>query len=263
MRLATSQQGVITRAPSIVRIVIPETRTIVRPLGTRVTRRRSVELAKRRGLPVTSVRQTVLDLSAQPGFTLDEAAALLGRAAQRQLLKPEQLLEALHAAWHHPQTGPLQRVCADAIAGVESTLESRILITVIRAHGLDGFALQVPLDATGPDSTRGSRVTRPDSTRPVERNDLRNVHLGIRIEADGVAWHRDTFHEDRRRDRRAAAAADLTVRLTWDAAERPCEAALDLALAMTHRGWTGAPTACGRSCEIPRRWAAQQGPAAS
>ena len=239
--------GLESKAPSILRIAVPTGRTVVRPRGARIVRRRWLEVVKRKGIPVTSVRQTVLDLTAQPGFTLDETSALLGRAAQRQLLKPDPLLEALETYWHHPMRDRLRRACTDAVEGVESSLESRILSTVIRAHGLSGFALQVPLDAT----------------TTSERNDLRHVLLGIRVECDGVEWHRDSFHEDRRRDRKAAAAGDVTVRVTWDAAERPCEVALDLALTMTHRGWTDAPSACGPSCDVPQRWAAQTGHVAS
>lgn len=282
--------GLDSKAPSILRIAVPEGRTIVRPSGTRVVRRRTLKVVKRKGLLVTTVAQTVLDLTAQPGFTPDETSALLGRAAQRQLLQPDPLLKALEAYWHHPMADLLRRACADAVEGVESPLESRILRTVIRAHGLSGFALQVPLDANGAsgpgtdtmsaDSTgtaTGPAATGTDApgpaatgavsahTRngPAERNDLRNVLLGIRVEGDGLEWHRDTFHEDRRRDRKAAAAGDVTVRVTWEAAERPCEVALDLALTMTHRGWAGAPTACSPSCEVPQLWADQTGRAAS
>ncbi|WP_256840897.1 type IV toxin-antitoxin system AbiEi family antitoxin domain-containing protein [Ornithinimicrobium cryptoxanthini] len=275
--------GLESKAPSMLRIAVPEGRTVVRPRGARIVRRRSLEVVERMGMCVTSVRQTVLDLTAQPGFTLDETSALLGRAAQRQLLKPDSLLKALEDYWHHPMADRLRRACADAVEGVESSLESRILRTVIRSHGLSGFALQVPLDVTRtsvaetdarPAGTMGTHspawpaitmgtpipgagTSRADTTNgPTERNDLRNVLLGIRVEGDGVEWHRDSFHEDRRRDRKAAAAGDLTVRVTWDAAEQPCEVALDLALTMTHRGWTGAPSACGPSCDLPQRWAA-------
>lgn len=289
--------GLEAKAPSMLHLAIPHERTITRPPGTRIKRRRSVEITMRQGYPVTSVRQTVLDLTAQPGFTVDETAALLGRAAQRRLLEPTNLLEALASYWHHPMTDQLRRACADATAGVESSLESRILRRVIQPHGLSGFALQVPLDATAGDTAatvaevaRGvarahgadadPSLLRPDPApdpasgaesqggaaeeivrqrRHVERNDLRNRQLGIRVEGDGVEWHRDTFHEDRRRDRKAAAAGDLTVRVTWDAAEKPCEVALDLALAMTHRGWRGVPTACGPACAVPQRWAAETG----
>ncbi|MCK0113381.1 type IV toxin-antitoxin system AbiEi family antitoxin domain-containing protein [Ornithinimicrobium sp. F0845] len=269
--------GLEPKAPSMLHVAIPEERTIVRPTGTRVTRRRAIEVVKRKNFPVTSVRQTVLDLTAEPGFTLDETAALLGRAAQRQLLLPDQLLDALDAYWNHPLADVLRRACADAADGVESSLESRILRTVIRAHGLPGFALQVPHDDEGVAATHGAAPNSGAHTtdvgvisrnitgsRPrVERSDLRNAAHGIRIEGDGLEWHRDTFHEDRRRDLKAAAAGDLTLRITWAAAEQPCEVALDLALTMTHRGWTGVPTACGPSCDVVDRWAAETGRAAS
>ncbi len=266
--------GLMDRPPSVLWVAIPERRTIVRPAGTRVIRRRCVEVVQRSGLPLTSVRQTVLDLTAMPGFTLDETAALLGRAAQRGLLVPQALLEALDTYRRHPLDAPLRRACADAADGVESALESRILRNVIRAHGLSGFALQVPVavgataaPSTGLGASGGTGTpARPHSGAPglfLPRNDLRNLDLGIRIEADGVAWHADRFHEDRRRDRKAAATGDLTIRVTWDAAERPCEVALDIACAMTHRGWQGTPTPCGPACDVPRRWASSTGRAAS
>lgn len=256
--------GLEEKAPSILRLSIPPERTIVRPLGTRVVRRRRVEATKRQGLPVSTVRQTILDLTAQPGFTLDETAALLGRAAQRELLAPEPLIEALDESWHHPMDALLRRACDEAAEGVESSLESRILRAVVRAHGLPDFALQVPLGPAGSDPPVQHPSADPAGAGPkISRSDLRNAALGIRIEGDGVAWHGDTFHEDRRRDRKTAAAGDLTVRVTWVAAERPCEVALDLALTMTHRGWNGVPSACGPSCEVVDLWAATTGRVAS
>lgn len=261
--------GLEATRPSVLWIGVPEGRTISRPQGTRVFRRRQLEVVKRKGLRVTSVRQTVLDLTAVAGCTLDEAAALLGKAAQRQLLDPAGFMELLDARRSHPMAGPLRRACADAAAGVESSLESRILHHVIEAHGLGGFELQVPIDdgasrddgAPGPGTSTSAE--EPASSRG-PRSDLRNRALGIRVEGDGLAWHgADRFHEDRRRDRRAAAAGDVTVRVTWGAAERPCEVALDLACAMTHRGWDGAPTACGASCDVPEQWTARTGREAS
>lgn len=276
--------GLDTAKPSILWIAVPEARTIVRPTGARVVRRRQFEVARRKGMAVTTVRQTVWDLTAQPGFTLDETAALLGRAAQQDLLDPDALLQLLDARGHHPMSGQLRRACADAGEGVESSLESRILHRVIRAHGLAGFELQVPVDtgppedelpveASGAERDRGGAVPGPAVPGPAvtgparrrrQRNDLRNRGLGIRVEGDGVAWHGgDRFHEDRRRDRQAAAAGDVTVRVTWDAVEEPCEVALDLACTMTHRGWDGTPTRCGPSCDVPEQWAARTGRQAS
>ncbi|WP_109472215.1 type IV toxin-antitoxin system AbiEi family antitoxin domain-containing protein [Ornithinimicrobium cavernae] len=262
--------GLEPRRPSVLSLAIPSRRTVVRQPGLRVVRRRRVEVVRHRRLPITSVRQTVLDLTAQPGFTLDETAALLGRASQRNLLDPAALLELLDAQWHHPMAGRLRRACADAVEGVESPLELRVLRGVIRGHGLAGFELQVPHDDQDPpvsglhvaatanrDGESGHRgLGVAGGRRHVRRSDLRHRALGIRVEGDGLAWHGgDRFHEDRCRDREAAAVGDVTVRVTWDAAEDPCQVALDLACTMTHRGWTGVPTRCGTSCDVPERWA--------
>ncbi|MCK0113351.1 hypothetical protein MWU75_14470 [Ornithinimicrobium sp. F0845] len=278
--------GLEKSQPAMLTVSVPAERTVKRQPGFRVMRRRRVEVVRRKRLPVTSIRQTVLDLTAQAGFTLDDTAALLGRAAQKNLLEPSALLELLDAQHGHPMSNRLRAACADAAEGVESSLESRILRHVIRAHGLPGFRLQDPLDVQDQldDDSRtpstSTDVRPPDATenrsapggapddgvsaggRRVRRCDLRNRALGIRIEGDGVAWHGgDRFHEDRRRDRQAAARGEMTLRVTWDAAEDPCQVALDVASTMAHRGWDGVPTPCSPACDILEQWSARTQPA--
>lgn len=140
-RAAAYLWGLERSAPSILWVSIPHSRTVVRPVGTRITRRRRWESTTRRGLRVTTVAQTIVDLTAQPGCTLDEAVALLGRAAQQDLLDPSALQAALKGARQHPIRGETLLLYQDIERGVESALELRVVRDVLVAHGLSGFDL--------------------------------------------------------------------------------------------------------------------------
>lgn len=228
--------GLESRPPPVIRVAVPATRTVTRPPGLRVVRRRSYEVASRRNLLVTTVAQTLLDLTAEPGCSIDETVALLGKAVQRKLTTVDVIATALDARPRHPQRRLLAQVIEDVRTGVESALEGRVLTNVIRAHGLPGFVLQVPADDSG------------------HRRDAVNDEFGVVVEADGQVWHDSArFGPDRSRDRQTAAEGKVTLRVTWaDATYGACWAAVDIGRTLRSRGWTGVPVACSPTCPVNR-----------
>lgn len=102
-----------SREPPVIRLVVPAGRAVRRPSGVRVWRRRRAATTTRRRLQVTTVTQTVLDLTAEPGCTPDDMATLVGRAVQRSAVGVEELRLALGATRAHPQRGLLSLVLGD------------------------------------------------------------------------------------------------------------------------------------------------------
>lgn len=221
--------------PPVIAVGVPHHRRVVRVVGTRIRRRRRLETVEVRRLPVTPMAQTVIDLAAEPGWTVDEAVALAARAAQRGKVTGQQLLAELEPRTRHPHKQVLQLAFGDIDEGVQSTAEWRFVHAVQRAHGLPELRRQ-----TG--AADGGAC------------DFRSVEHGVIIEIDGQWWHAgERFGKDRKRDRRAARLGDLTLRAGWyEVTVEPCELALDIGLTLQQRGWTGRVSPCGGACAVNR-----------
>lgn len=219
--------------PPVIAVGIPHQRRAVRVAGTRIRRRRRLNTVEVRRLPVTPAAMTVIDLAAEPGWTVDDAVAIAARAAQRRELTGQQLIAELELRARHPHRKVLRLAFGDIGSGIQSTAEWRFAEAVQRAHGLPELRRQ-----TG--AADGGAC------------DFRSVEHGVIIEIDGQWWHAgERFGKDRKRDRRAARQGDLTLRAGWyEVTLEPCELALDIGLTLQRRGWTGRVTPCGASCTV-------------
>jgi hypothetical protein len=162
------------------------------------------DVATLRGIPITAVARTLVDL----------AAVLTPGALERAVHQAEvlQLLDAaaVHAALARQPTGRgtgrLRGVLAEPSPGItRSALEERFLALCRRA-GLPRPRLNLHL---------------PTDDGLIEVDACwRSMRLVV--ELDGAAAHRTrrAFHDDRRRDFALAAEGYLVVRLTWDRVTR-------------------------------------------
>ncbi|WP_122263001.1 hypothetical protein [Ornithinimicrobium cerasi] len=234
--------GLGDREPQILTLAEPwEKHRSGRLPGVRVRRRRRMSTARRYGIPVTSAAQTVLDVLALPGRTLDDDVALVTRAVSRGHVTVGSLRAELRHHPQHPRRSTLAEVLTAAAEGFESVAEVRYVDRVERPHGLPSMERQVPVDG----SAAGGRVRRLD---------FKDRERGIGMEIDGELYHRGRQVRDRGRDREVAGTGEVTLRAGWfEVTERPCELAVDVALVQIARGWQGRPRACGPTCPVGRQ----------
>lgn len=237
--------GLGDREPQILTIAEPwEKHRSGRLRGVRVRRRRRLSTSRRYGIPLTSAAQTVLDVLALPGRTLDDDVALLTRAMSRGHVTVESLLAELGHHPHHPRRSTLAEVLTVAAEGFESVAEVRYVERVERPHGLPPMERQVPIDGSTDGSAGGGRVRRLD---------FKDRERGIGMDIDGQLYHRGRQVRDRGRDREVAGNGEINLRAGWfEVTERPCELAVDVALVQIARGWQGRPLACGPTCPVGR-----------
>lgn len=227
--------GVTDQAPQVIWVAIPWERRVIRAVGTRIRRRRALSTRTVRNLPVTTVEQTVLDLSDEPGWTSEESVALVTGACQKGKTSAEALGSELSGRKRHAHRALINVVLANVSYGIESVGEFYLLDRVVRAHGLPMPVCQAPTGDGG-------------------RRDFEWVAFGVVGEFDGRQWHDgQAFQRDRRTDRRAAREGKVTLRATWlDVTTDACDLAVDVALTLWQRGWTGSPTPCSPTCPVGR-----------
>lgn len=227
----------VDRPPPGLVILVPRTRRVrAHPPRLQVQHRRLVAPTRVNGIPVTTVEDTVLDLGGIRGAEADEVIAHAARAVQRKLTTPDRIVAALSARGRYPHREALSLALGDVRAGAESVLEVGFLRGVARRHGLSTFRMQVPDQGHGRDI----------------RRDFLEDETKVIVEVDGVLGHvGEGMWRDRRRDRTAARDGWLSLRCGWvDVRHRPCDLALDIALTMRSRGWTGRPKPCGPACAV-------------
>lgn len=232
--------GMSQTRPQMIHVAVPHERRPLRAVGMRVSRRRQLISAQRRGFPVTSAAQTLVDnVHRQAGP--DDAVALLARAVQRGVILPAEVVPAL-AGRRVRHRKALLGALVEVTDGAESLVEARLVTDVIRAHGLPELTRQVPLPAANPEE------------RPAGRRDGEFVGYRVGFEVDGRAYHAgEAFHSDRRRDRRALGSGVLTVRAGGsEILTTPCEVALDTARVLRRAGWRGMPYGCSARCPVGR-----------
>ncbi|QFG69282.1 type IV toxin-antitoxin system AbiEi family antitoxin domain-containing protein [Ornithinimicrobium pratense] len=239
--------GLHPNPPQILTLAEPDAthrRSSLRGVHTR--RRRRLTTTLRHQVPVTSLGQTLLDVLALPGTTLDDALALVTRAVSTRRIAVPQLREELRHHPRHPRREVLKEVLAAAENGLGSVAEARYVRDVEQAHGLPPMERQVPMD--GPQAVADGRSRSLD---------FKDRGRGLGLEIDGDLFHSTRQLQDRGRDREAAGKGEVTIRAGWvEVVVRPCELAADVAAAQRARGWAGQPRACGRDCRLPRdpRW---------
>lgn len=231
------------RQPQILTLAEPtHTHRTGRLPGVRVRRRRRLTVERRYGIPVTSAAQTVLDVVALPGRTPADDMALITRAVSRRRVTVAELREELVRHPRHPRRETLREVLAAAAEGLGSVAEARYVDRVERPHGLPRMTRQAPLDGPAALADGRSRLL-----------DFRDKERGLSLEIDGELWHRERQLLDRGRDREVAGRGEVTLRAGWiEVMDRPCELAVDVALAQIARGWSGRPVPCATGCAVAR-----------
>jgi very-short-patch-repair endonuclease len=153
------------------------------------------DVVLRRGIPVTSILRTTIDLGSRP--PLEEAVVAVDMALQRRLVELAHLREYVET---HSRRGVvhLRRAVELAEPSSESAMETRLRLLLVLA-GLPRPRAQVPLHDEG-----GRFLGRPDLYYPEQR-------LGL--EYDG-ATHRNSLVEDNRRQNRLQDAGYRLLRFT-------------------------------------------------
>jgi hypothetical protein len=165
--------------------------------GVRVHRRTGLlpsELTRRNGIPVTSRVCTLIDLASRVPRRQVEAA--INEADKRDLIRPDELRQALDASPSRPGTGVLREMLdRRTFALTDSDLERRFLPLVRRAG--------LPLPETGR-YVSGFKV------------DFYWPDLGLVVETDGLRYHRTPAEQarDRLRDQAHTAAGLVPLRFT-------------------------------------------------
>jgi very-short-patch-repair endonuclease len=179
--------------------------------GVRV-RRGPIEPADRathRGIPVTAVPRTLIDLAAD--LPLDDLARACHEAGVRYRTTPAQVAAALaRRAPNTPGVGKLRQIFAGDARVTLSALERRFL-ELLRDNGL-------PL----PQTNRPAGAHRVDCRWPERR---------LIAELDSYRFHhsRHAWEQDRRRERDARARGDEHRRYTWaDVYEQPAQMLAEL-----------------------------------
>jgi very-short-patch-repair endonuclease len=162
--------------------------------GITIHRRRSFEVTKHRGIPVTTVACTIADVAGDlPDEELERA---INEAANRDLTDPERLRDAIAEMGARPGARRVLRLLDRDTYVVTDTRLEQHLLRIARRAGLPPPSAQHRLP--------GGRV------------DLHWPGLGLIIEADSLRYHRTPAQQraDRLRDQRNAAAGLVTLRFT-------------------------------------------------
>lgn len=168
-----------------------------RPRGVKVHRCRTLTRAdgkRRRGIWVTSVARTLLDIA--PAYGERRLRRIVNDALVADLLLPSALEELLQRCPTHPATKRLRPFVDDLDEPTKSELEDAFA-EFVRRHGL-------------PTPRTNFRVAGVERDIVFERE-------RVIVELDGWRYHRSraSFEGDRERDTVALAAGFVTVRLTW------------------------------------------------
>lgn len=181
----------------------------------------------------TRIEETVLDLiELAPDF--DAAFTWLSAACSGRQVMPDQIRAAMARRSKMRWRADVLEALADVADGIHSNLERRYYRDVERAHGLPKAERQVRI-------SQGGRSAYLDNLY---------ADFGVASELDGGAWHPEGERwRDIRRDNYAARSGIITLRYNWaDVTDRPCQVAIEVALVLLQRGWTGTLRACGPTC---------------
>ena len=203
------------RSPSLPEVLTTRYR---RPTGLTVTRCRSIDPRDRsvwRGVPVTTVPRTLVELAA----VLDpsDLARAFHEAAVRHRVKPGAVERILARRHNWPGARELLRVLGGDEPVSLSRLESSFIAAVRRAR--------LPL----PEANRLTDGRYVDCRWPAYR---------LTVELDSYRYHdtRDAWEQDHEREREARARGDEFRRYTWrDVVERPERMLADLRALLTRQ----------------------------
>lgn len=175
--------------------VLARTERLVEGVGVRRSRAIAQEVASGfRGIPVTSVARTVVDLAAQ--LSLADLARAWHEACVRYRTTPANVEAVLHRRPNAPGSRNLRRILHGEVRVTLSALESRFLRLLLD----NGFPL--------PETNRLAGSKRVDCRWPEHR---------LTVELDSYRYHssRHAWEQDRLRDREARARGDQILRFTY------------------------------------------------
>ena len=227
--------------PTIVDVVVPESRRVLAQSGLRVHRRRELNGCDVRYLvnpsalpPRLRVEEAVLDGCGTA--TASVAVDLVLRATQRRLTTADRLRLSLERRPRHRWRVLLLDVLSEVDDGVASPLERRYRRDVEHGHRL-------------PAGARNQGEPRPAGGRWYR--DVRYRPWHVIVELDGREAHPpDGAFRDMRRDNVAALAGESTLRYGWrDVAGDPCGVAVQVGAVLKLGRWTGRPRPCGAGCQ--------------
>jgi Transcriptional regulator, AbiEi antitoxin len=207
-RAAAHLLHLVRRPPSLPEVLTTHHR---RPSGVTVTRCRRIDPRDRtswRGVPVTTVPRTIIDLAAV--IDPPDLARAFHEAAVRHRVKPEAVETILARRHNWPGARELQRVIRGDEPVSLGKLESSFIAAVGRAR--------LPL----PETNVPAGAHRVDCRWPDHR---------LTVELDSYRYHntRRAFEHDRQREREARARGDEFRRYTWaDVSEAPGPMLADL-----------------------------------
>jgi very-short-patch-repair endonuclease len=166
----------------------------------RVRRLSRLDLTRHRGIPITSVARTLVDLAEL--LDADELAKAVHEAEVLRLLDVTSVEAAMARANGRRGIAMLRAALADpAPALTRSELERQFILLCRRTR--------LPIPKVNVSLTVGDRRIEVDTLWASER---------VIVELDGERPHytRRAFHADRRRDAGLAAEGYVVVRLTWE-----------------------------------------------
>jgi very-short-patch-repair endonuclease len=186
--------ALIKRGPPPPEVAVPTERRVA-GIGTRRDRRGGErDAAMYRGIPVTSVARTLVDVAAQS--TINELARAFHEAGVIHRTTPAQVKTVLARRPSSPGARSVRAIMLGEVNVTLSQLEAAFL-RVLRDAGL-------PLPQTN----------RPAGGRRV---DCRWPEYRVTVELDSYQFHnsRHSWEQDRRREREARARGDEFRRYTW------------------------------------------------
>ena len=200
-RAAAHLLGVRAGAAPVPEVTAPTERRVTGVITRRSRGLDDRDAARWRGIPVTTVARTLVDLAAV--LSADELARACHEAGVRHRTTPAEVEAVLARRPNSPGAGTLRRVLRGEVRVTLSALEHRFLAR-LREAGL-------PL---------------PQTNRPVggRRVDCHWPERRLTVELDGYRYHssRHAWEQDRRREREARARGDEFRRYTYgDVLESP------------------------------------------
>jgi very-short-patch-repair endonuclease len=200
--------GLTEARPPRSSVIVPATRRVSTPFGTRVHRVfvPASAVQRRNGMPITTRTWTVLDHLGELPY--DDACRLADRALQRSWLRPVDMERRLSELPGRTGNAQLREIVARTRDGAAAESE-RLLHRILRRAGLTEWVANFPLWVGG---------------ELIAVVDVALVSQRIAIEVDGWAHHSDVdrFQRDRHRQNTLIGLGWTVLRFTWaDLTQRP------------------------------------------
>jgi len=234
-RSAGYLQRIVARAPRVIELSVPSTRTPPKTPGLTFYRRERMPFVLRSGLRRTYLPETALDLLAHAAGT-DAAVSVLTESV-RAGAGPQELLEIARGRGRLRYRGLLDEIFGGRDGAVESALEYRYRRDVERKHGLPRAQFQVRQVIDG-------RLIRADGI---------DVGFATRVELDGQLAHPGgRTAQDTWRDNAVLLKDDeRTMRYRWvHVAVTPCDTAGQVLSSLRKGGYRGTARRCGPGCTL-------------